>query len=751
MRRALVFACCVIATAARAFDLTPPATRTEVMVESFHGTMVEDPYRWLEDTGTADTIAWFRTQNEHARRVLDALPGRLVLRQRLAELNAADVRVRDMQWSGDRLFYLKRVPGEQNYKLYVRDGLEGRESVLVDPDAYRAGDQPAAIDYFRASPNGQRVAFGVSLGGSEDSTLRVLDVAARQEIGLPTPRARWAAPAWRFDSEALYFTQQRLLPVDTRPAELLRGSRVIVRTFGAAGATHDSPLFGAHLNEAVSIDDDDTPSVETSPVSPFAIGVVTHGVQREVSLYFARLTELRGAATPWRLLAGPERGIVGFDLRGEWIYLVTNERAPRYQVVRWSLNDTRTYALSDADVLVPESERIVRAASVAKDALYVQQMDAGYGRLQRVDFKTRRREPVRNPARKAPGRSSAAVSTKAGARSPQVDLPYDGAIQECVTDPRQAGALLRLSGWIESPGYFRVDGKTGRVERTALLPPARADFRGVTSLQVRVASQDGIEVPVSIVYTKSQPRDGSARVLIDAYGAYGVSEEPSFSPSLLAWLERGGVYVVAHVRGGGELGKQWHLGGFKATKANTWRDAIATARWLVREGWTTPQRMAIIGGSAGAIAAANAVVEAPGLFAAMVSQVGFHDTLRGETGMVGPANVPEFGSVANEEGFRDLLAMSSYARVQPGVAYPAALLTTGFNDPRVDAWDPGKMAARLQAINAAPGGSGKPVLLRVDFAGGHGGGTTSQLVEEYADVFAFLLWQTQAPGFRLPD
>jgi prolyl oligopeptidase len=336
------------------------------------------------------------------------------------------------------------------------------------------------------------------------------------------------------------------------------------------------------------------------------------------------------------------------------------------------------------------------------------------------------------------------------ARSNEVKLPFPGAIQERITDPLHTGALLRLAGWTESPGYFAVDGRTGAIARTALLPPANADFGAITSTQAKVRSHDGVEVPVSIVHAKRVPRDGTARVLLDAYGAYGVSQQPYFFPSLLAWLERGGVFVVAHVRGGGELGKEWHLGGFKATKANTWRDAIATAEWLVREGWTTPARLAITGGSAGGIAAGNAIIERPDLFAAMVSQVGFHDTLRSEIGMVGPANVPEFGSVATEDGFRDLLAMSSYARLEQGVAYPAALLTTGFNDPRVDSWDPGKMAARLQSINAGPGGSGKPVLLRVDFASGHGAGTTTQLVDEFTDVFAFLLWRTQAPDFALP-
>lgn len=752
MRRARgALALFLMAAAAQAADLTPPETRVEPTIDSFHGSFVDDPYRWLEDAAAPETMAWFEAQHAFTRRLLDALPGRAALRDRLLALNSADVRIRDLQWGGDRLFYLKRAPGEQSYKLHVRDGLLGAERLLVDPDALKEGDQPASIDYFRASPNGKRLAVGISLGGSENASLRVLDVATGQAVGPLIPRARWAAPAWRFDSGALFYTQQKMPTPDAPPADLLRGSRTHMRTFPAEGAPRDSVLFGADLNPAVTIDPDDTPAVEVSPVSPFAIGVVQHGVQREISLYVVRLTELRGAATPWRKFAGPERGIVGFDLRGEWIYLVTNEGAPRYQVVRWSLNDKRPYALADAEVLVPESTRVVRNVSVAKDALYVQQMDAGYSTLLRLEFNVRLRQMGRTSTRRATRHGPAALPKQAGiARARDVALPFPGAIQERVTDPLHAGALLRLSGWTEAPGYFAVDGKTGAIERTALLPPATADFSAITATQVRVRSHDGVEVPVSIVHAKEMRRDGTARVLLDAYGAYGISQEPFFFPSLLAWLERGGVFVVAHVRGGGELGKQWHAGGFKATKANTWRDAIAAAEWLVRERWTTPVGLAIAGGSAGGIAAGNAIIDRPDLFAAMVSQVGFHDTLRGETGMVGPANVPEFGTVATEDGFRDLLAMSSYARLEPGAAYPAALLTTGFNDPRVDSWDPGKMAARLQAINAGPGGSGKPVLLRVDFASGHGATTTTQLVDEFTDVFAFLLWQTQAPDFALP-
>ena len=247
---------------------------------------------------------------------------------------------------------------------------------------------------------------------------------------------------------------------------------------------------------------------------------------------------------------------------------------------------------------------------------------------------------------------------------------------------------------------------------------------------------------------KTWPRR-HAPLLLEAYGAYGIIREPEFWPSLAVWLERGGVYAFAHVRGGGELGDDWHLGGFHATKPNSWRDLIACAEWLIADRWTSPARLALMGSSAGGLTVSNAMIERPDLFVAMVSQSGFHDTVRSETGASGPANVPEFGTVTSESGLADLLAMSSYERVAEDIAYPSAMLTIGFHDARVDAWDPGKMAARLQAVSASLGERGKPVLLRVDFDGGHNTGS-AHMADETTDLFAFLLWRTGAADFVLP-
>lgn len=236
-----------------------------------------------------------------------------------------------------------------------------------------------------------------------------------------------------------------------------------------------------------------------------------------------------------------------------------------------------------------------------------------------------------------------------------------------------------------------------------------------------------------------------------AYGAYGYPFEPVFLPSLKPWYDRGGVLAIAHVRGGGEGGREWHLAGRKETKPNSWRDLVACAEALAAGRWASRARIAILGRSAGGLTVVNAMEARPDLFRAVVSEVGFHDAIRGEVVATGPANVEEFGSVATPEGFRALAAMSAYGNAKDGVAYPATLLTAGYNDPRVEPWDPGKMAARLQAIAAGPGGSGKPVLLRTEFDGGHGvTATLDQRIDAATDIEAFLFWQLGVPGFALP-
>jgi len=401
--------------------------------------------------------------------------------------------------------------------------------------------------------------------------------------------------------------------------------------------------------------------------------------------------------------------------------------------------------------VIPESDRVLTGLAVAKDALYVSALDEGYGKLMRLQFnvkvvhavKTKQGKKTRTQVTKS------AVPKKAGvAMRDDVALPFPGTVREITTDPLQAGALVTLESWNEPPRIFHVHGKTGRLEGTALIARGDLDSSALAVTRGAVRSHDGTRVPLSLIHRKGLKLDGRNPTLMTGYGSYGIRMEPHFTPQWLAWIERGGVIAVAHVRGGGEYGEVWHRAGRKLTKPNSWKDFIACAEWLIEKGYTDRAHLAGMGGSAGGIVIGRAITERPDLFAAAVSNVGMNDVLRFEVTANGPPNVPEFGSVKTEEGFKGLYEMSAYHHVRDGTPYPAVFLTTGINDPRVASWEPGKMAARLQAATS----SGKPVVLRVEYAGGHGvGSTADQVTEELADRYAFLLWQMGVPEFQPRD
>jgi prolyl oligopeptidase len=294
---------------------------------------------------------------------------------------------------------------------------------------------------------------------------------------------------------------------------------------------------------------------------------------------------------------------------------------------------------------------------------------------------------------------------------------------------------FELEGWVASPRYYSYEPKTKTLVDTKLVPPSPVDFSSVTSEEVRAKSADGTLVPLSVLHTKTFAKDGSHPTFVQGYGAYGVSIEPGFGPLGLAWLERGGVAAYCHARGGGELGDGWHRDGMLSRKQHSIDDMIACAEWLVDNRYTSPANLAADGGSAGGILVGGAITQRPELFAAALIRVGVSNPLR--WGLGDRLNVPEFGSVDTKEGFDALFAMDAYSHVKPGTRYPAVLLTTGVNDPRVPPWQAAKMAARLQAATS----SGKPILLRVDYDAGHGGSTAAQWIAELADEQAFLLSQ----------
>jgi prolyl oligopeptidase len=494
-----------------------------------------------------------------------------------------------------------------------------------------------------------------------------------------------------------------------------KGTLAYLHVLGSDPAK-DGVIFGP--GEA-SIADTDFPSVVITPRSRYAIGKVKHGDANELSLYVAEVKTFKESATLWSKVCDVADEVSDFAVHGEDVYLRTAHGAPRYKVVRVSLERPD---FAKAETVLPAGVAVIESVAAARDALYVSTLDGGLGKVVRVAY--------------GAGPKAEGIETPAG----------EASAWPTAANTETDGVLVATSSWTRGGRLYAFDPMTRTLTDTGLQPRGKFDdVPGYESEEVRVTSHDGVEVPLSIVHKAGITLDGSHPTLVSGYGAYGMVSSPHFSPTSLAWLERGGVLAYAHVRGGGEFGKEWHHAGQKATKPNTWKDFIACGEDLVRQGYTSPGKLAGSGGSAGGILIGRAVTERPDLFAAALFQVGCLDTIRMETTTNGVPNIPEFGTVATEEGFKGLLAMSAYHHVTDGVKYPAVLLTHGINDPRVEPWMSAKMTARLQAATA----SGRPVLFRVDYDAGHGiGSTKRQRQEMLADQWAFLLWQMGEQEFQ---
>jgi prolyl oligopeptidase len=693
-----------------------PETPVRAVIDDYFGTKVVDPYRWLENTSDPEVVAWMKAQNDYTRAVLARIPGRDDLLARIKALDNAGNVVSALQVWGGHYFYYKTEPSSDNRKLFVRDTLGSPERLLVDPEKMTTADgKHYSIDYFQPSLDGVYVAYGISIGGSEESVLHVLHSATGKVLPDSIDRAEFASPSWLPDGKSFFYTRAQKLAPDAPPTAKYQKLKVYRHTLG--GDADSEPLvFGFGANPTVNVDENDFTIVQFSPGAPdFMMGLVIHGVKREIDIYAVPFDANANAKTAWKKIADQSDEITGLDVHAGEIYLLSHKNASRFKVLRTSL---AAPDLPHATVAVPASEVVINGITAARDALYIQDLDGGIGRLRRLPYSNGDIQPIK--------------------------LPFDGAIQSLVTNPKESGAWLELTSWTKSPLWYSLDAKTDKLTDTALVPPSPVDYSQIESEEVKAKSADGTMIPLSIIHKRGLALDGSHPTWLTGYGAYGINYDPYFDPTILVFLERGGVRAFAHVRGGGEYGEDWHQAGQKLTKQHTIDDFLAGGEYLIEHKYTTAAHLAGEGTSAGGITIGGAITQRPELFGAALIRVGDSDSLRSETMASGPANIPEFGTVTEADGFKALFAMDAYQHVKPHTPYPAVLLTTGVNDPRVAPWQAAKMAARLQASTS----SGKPILLRVDYDAGHGiGSTKSQRDIELADELAFLFWQLGVTGY----
>lgn len=699
----------------------PASAAIHPVKDTYFGQTVTDNYRWLEDQKSTESKQYMRSQADYTRATLDSLPGRTAFAAEMARyINAGDFTISNPQLAGDYLFYRKRLRGQNQAALYVRKSSGGAERKIFDPEAISTSDHHMTLDQYSPSRDGKLVVVGISAGGSEEQTGHVFDTATGAEMA--DRLERFEGGSFSPDSKDIYFEQLEALAAGAPAVNKFLHPRMTKHTLGQPAAS-DVVILAQGVSPEITVGDYVFPAAAPSADSPFALALLIPGVETYKEVYIGLPAALT-AHTGWKKVAALKDKVTDVALMGNDLYMVSFDGTLNGKILRV---DAANPDLAKAEVVMPASSLVLSGGFIgsdvlhqAKDALYVQTIDKGYGRVYRLPY-------------------------GAGKKAAVIDTPAKMTVVSTTADTTVNGAVLDLMSWTEPGDFYQYNEKKGSLKQLGLVPPNDIDPKDLTAEEVQVKAPDGTMVPLSLVYKKGLTKTGSNPTALIGYGAYGDAFTPGFSRRYVAWLERGGIVAVAHVRGGGELGEGWHLLGKKETKPNTWGDFIASAQYLVDNKYTDTAHLGIWSQSAGGILIGRSITERPDLFAAAVDGVPCSDMLRIETGPNGPGNIPEFGSVKTEAGYKALYAMSAYHHVVPGTKYPATLVTAGANDPRVDPWQGGKMAAALQAANAGS----KPILLRVNYDAGHGiTDTVGQQVSDWTDVFTFFLWNFGDPKFQ---
>jgi prolyl oligopeptidase len=706
---ALALAPLIRALPARAAGaLKPPVARVEVVHDTYFGETLSDPYRWMENASDPDWLPFLKAQNAYARAVLDALPGRAALASRIAALSGDSVLTAEIQRAGGKLFYQQRPAGADNYKLFVRE--DGRDKVLIDPTALAHGTAGhVSLDWWRASPDGSHVVYGLSPNGSENSVLHVLNVADGADLPEHIADTQQAEPYWLDDGSGFFYNQ--LTGAVATPERFLDSRARFHRLHTDPAA--DPILAQRGLPGSPAYDRIESPVIVTFSGAQYALLVLVD-IRPEQRMLIAPIDDVLAGRAQWHQIADFADEVTAADIHNDTLYLIANHGSPLGRVVTLPLPHG---SLAHAKTVVKQGKQVIEEFARAQDGLYLKIMDGGLSRLRRLGN---------------------------DGKVTEIALPFAGAIASMAAEPDSPGLLISLNGWLTTPTAIWSVTPDGHITDTGLTPPLAIDVSAYQAQRFFATAKDGTKIPYDLIHRKGIKLDGANPAFISAYGSYGLSAyTPAFNARTLAFIDAGGIIGYAHVRGGGEYGRPWHEAGQLFNKPNTWRDLIAVCEQLCAQKYTAPAHLAIGGRSAGGITVGRAMTERPELFAAVIDGVGWSNPLRYVAEQDSYAEEPEWGAIRDPDGYKALKLIDSYQAVRDHTPYPAVLLTTGVTDPRVAPFHVAKMTARLQAATS----SGKPILLRVDFDAGHGmGSTRAQQDAEAVDTYAFLLWRTGKPA-----
>ena len=687
----------------------PPQSLQIPVENEYHGVKVVDPYQWLEDWEDGHVQSWSDRQNAYARNILNNLPDLKELRERITQiLTAESVSYSSLSWREGKLFAIKRQPPLEQPFLVVMPSVEEpvSEKVLVDPAKIDPTGK-TSIDFYVPSPDGNLVAVSLSSGGSESGDVHIYEVETGEEIGEIIRRVNGGTAggdvAWTPDGSGFFYT--RYPREDERPPEDMDFYQQVWFHKIGTSPEKDSYEIGKDFPRIAEI------ILETDKDSGRVLATVQYGDSGRFAYY------LRMPKGGWERIIDYEEQIVQATFGADdTLFLISRMNAPRGKLMKLSLAD---FSLDKAEVIVPEGKDTIvsdfygHAPIVATPSrLYLTYQLGGPSEIRVFDYQ----------GRQCPGPEILPVSSVG-----QIVALHDD-------------ILFQNSSYLDPSAWYLNDQDERATSKTALFTRSPVDFSDCEVIREFATSKDGTKVPVNIIRRRGIELDGSNPVLLTGYGGYGISRMPRYSALRRVWIDQGGVYAEANIRGGGEFGEQWHKEGMLTNKQNVFDDFAAVMQYMIDTGYTSPQKLAIVGGSNGGLLMGAIITQHPELCRAVVSFVGIYDMLRVELAPNGEFNIPEFGTVKNPDQFRALHAYSPYHNVRDGTAYPSVLFLTGANDPRVDPMHSRKMTARLQAATS----SGRPVLLRTSSTTGHGLATPlSEQIAESVHYHAFLLHELE--------
>ena len=669
-------------------DSKPPATRAEATADTYNGVSVADPYRWLEDQNSPETRAWIDEQNKYSEGILHALPGRDAIRKRLGELLKVESIGSPTEANG-RYFFSKRLPDQDLAVLYVRKGVTGKDEVLIDPHPL-SSDHRTSVHLVDVQRDGSLVGYGVQVGGEDESTIRFREVDTGRDLPDVLPRARYSGVSITPDRKLVYYAKHGK-----------EGPRVYVHTMGSDPST-DRKIFGDAYGPEKYI------SAGVSDDGKWLEIVVSHGSAAVKSEVYVENVAEGGPIVP---IVNDVDARFSPRIAGDRLYLQTNWKAPNGRVLLVDLKDPAREKWKE---VVAEKPVPIDGSSAVGGRLFVRYLENVLSKVEILD---------------ADGKPQGELS-----------FPEIGTLSNVRGRWDSPEAFFTFVSYVTPPTIYRYDAAKGTrsVWAKESVPVKSGDF---TVRQVHYTSKDGTKIPMFVVHRKGLKPDGTHPALLTGYGGFNLSSTPAFSARAAVWVENGGVYAVANLRGGGEFGEDWHHAGMLAKKQNVFDDFIAAGEYLVRERWTSASRLAISGGSNGGLLVGAALTQRPDLFAAVVCAYPLLDMVRYHKFLVAGFWVPEYGSADNPEQFPFIYAYSPYHHVQKGAKYPAVLFITGDSDTRVAPLHARKMTALLQANT----GSDRPVLIHYDTKAGHSRGSTPvpKQIDDLTDELGFLFAETQ--------